>query len=146
MNKELIIEKVTELFVCKGRNLTPEIGLVWVKKLCNRYPDDLICEAIDEIIWNEDDFPTIGKIAAQVNKIKEKYAHNIFVDILFDKMLVPEGIIWNLNRDMVRENDDLFNKRVKEFIGKYKEILFESRNRQSSITGQDSSGQKQLEG
>jgi hypothetical protein len=67
-----ILNKLTELFICKNKILTKEIAIVWVTKLTEIYNDDCILEALEEMIWSEDDFPTVGKIAKYIDIIQTK--------------------------------------------------------------------------
>ena len=80
-NNKKILDKLMELFVSKHKIVGQEVLDVWLKLLSERYADlGLILEGIDDLIWSNDDFPTIGKIAQKIQdnpNTKRIYADKI---------------------------------------------------------------------
>lgn len=58
----IILDKITELYISKGRTLDKAVGKVWVESLVNRYPLPELLKGIDKMIWAKDDFPSLSKI------------------------------------------------------------------------------------
>lgn len=65
---EKLLNKLTELFMSKNKMLEPVTATLWIKKLEERFPnaDIFIERAIDVMIWEVDDFPTLGKLGDYV--------------------------------------------------------------------------------
>ncbi len=143
---EKLIHKVTELFVCKGRILNPEIGIVWVKKLKDNFDEEIICQAIEKMIWDADGFPTIGKIAEEIENIKESIAYDLFFKIVYDGIEVPEGIDFNYIREVLQENETMYEKRSIEFVKKYKEKIYDINVRKNTRIENNDLGIESLEG
>lgn len=69
-----ILDKLTELFISKNKKLEPITAKVWIEKIVEKYPhsEAYILEGIESLIWVPDDFPTLGKLAFEIEKIYEK--------------------------------------------------------------------------
>ena len=78
MDEKKIGEMVIRLFESKCKNYTATTIKIWVHEIkkMNLY---FISEAIKRLIDSADDFPSIGKMSNEIEKIKERIAHNIFV-------------------------------------------------------------------
>ncbi len=61
--KDKILNKITELFLSKNKEIKPEVATVWINRLYSRYDYQYIDEALEYMIWSDDDWPTLGVAA-----------------------------------------------------------------------------------
>ena len=66
-----IVDKLTELFICKNKVITKEIAIIWTKKLMQYYKPEQIMIGIEEMIWTAEDFPTIDKLGKMIDEFEK---------------------------------------------------------------------------
>ena len=69
---DIIKQKVFELFMSKNKTPNTDVIAYWIKELTGKFPVDLIAEAVEQLKWSADDFPTLGKIAESIELLLER--------------------------------------------------------------------------
>ena len=90
--KEAILAKILELSLSKRQKFTEKETMYWCESLMAKFsnPDDIL-KAIEYLIWNGDDFPTLQKVA---EVIKPKA-----LDMEIEAAKRWSGILDAINRD-----------------------------------------------
>ena len=67
-----VLDKLTELFISKGRKLEDVTAKVWIAHLCGYgFGVEETVKGIDKMIYANDDFPTVSKILNFIAEVRE---------------------------------------------------------------------------
>ena len=119
--KEKLLNKLTEYFMYKNKELKPVVATLWVTKLAERYKPEVVIYALNKMTWETDDFPTLGKIAMRIDELQEDHIHNIFMDWYRTGNTHGHKVLESSNREIVRTNGDSRQRVKSKFYDAYKE-------------------------
>lgn len=113
---KIVYDKVMELFVSKAKTPEPSVSTYWTKRLIEKFPIKRIAKAIEDLIWNDDDWPTLGKISEQIREGIDLEFSNLNYEQLEDLWQEYEG-------DSIRfldMDEQEYNKKKRELRNYYK--------------------------
>ncbi len=139
---KVLISKLSELMICKNRpQLSTEAKNIWLNKLKSKMPFKAICEGIEKLCWDNDDFPTMDKIyqySLPTEQEKDIIANDKFDKIIVNRIkgvkfyVIPPSLkdainaiggedIWNSLLD-IKKNGEKFRILRQQFVKAYKSL------------------------
>lgn len=111
-DKKIILDKVTQLFISKGKALDKQVLITWTQMLCNAHAIQDIINAIDQEIYSGDDYPTIAKVC---DTIRARNGYDIEALDAWEQMIQAV-------RDHTTENLPALVKRCAQRCGGFERI------------------------
>ena len=112
--KKHLLDKVTQLFYSKGKQLTAEMAATWVSLLNEKYPIDITLKAIDKLIWSADDFPTVGKVAEEIEQTMKSFIRNEIFESTPEMQNICKEL--KINLEYIKEDPSALNRNLQRII------------------------------